>query len=112
MKYLSFREKLFPKWRIPFVCLFACLAIASIFTHLETDSSKLDIQHKELDARAGKIISEFGESTNNVFIGFPGKTKDEAIDAAMNATLAIYKKMPELLFLNPAIFLPTENVVQ
>ena len=112
VKYLSFGEKLFPKWRIPFVCLFACLAIASIFTHLETDSSKLDIQHKELDARAGKIISEFGESTNNVFIGFPGKTKDEAIDAAMNATLAIYKKMPELLFLNPAIFLPTENVVQ
>lgn len=112
VKYLSFGEKLFPNWRIPFLCLFACLAVASIFTHLETDSSKLDIAHKKLNARAEKIITEFGESTNNVFIGFPGKTKDEAIDLAMNATLAIYKEKPELLFLNPAIFLPTENVVR
>ncbi|MBQ1998475.1 MAG: hypothetical protein II220_03190 [Spirochaetales bacterium] len=112
VKYLSFGEKLFPKWRIPFLCLFGCLVIASFFTHLETDSSKLDIAHKELDGRAEKIIKEFGESTNNVFIGFPGKTKDEALDSAMNATLAVYKEMPELLFLNPAIFLPTENVVK
>lgn len=112
VKYLAFGEKLFPRWRIPFLCLFACLAVASIFTHLEIDSSKLDIAHKELNARAEKIISEFGESTNNVFIGFPGKTKDEAIDLAMNATLAVYKEKPELLFLNSAIFLPTENVVR
>lgn len=112
VKYLPFGEKLFPGWRIPFLCLFACLAIASVFTHLETDSSKLDIVHKKLNERAEKIITEFGESTNNVFIGFPGKTKDEAIDLAMNATLAIYKEKPELLFLNPAIFLPTKNVVR
>lgn len=112
VKYLPFGEKLFPGWRIPFLCLFACLAIASVFTHLETDSSKLDIAHKKLNERAEKIITEFGESTNNVFIGFPGKTKDEAIDLAMNATLAIYKEKPELLFLNPAIFLPTKNVVR
>ncbi|MCH5150331.1 MAG: MMPL family transporter [Spirochaetales bacterium] len=110
--YISFGEKLFAHWRIPFLCLFACLAVASIFTHLETDSSKLDIAHKKLNARAEKIITEFGESTNNVFIGFPGKTKDEAIDSAMNATLAIYKEKPQLLFLNPAIFLPTEHVVR
>lgn len=111
VRHWSFDEKVFSRLRIPFLCLFACLAIASAFTHLETESGKLDIPHKKLNARAEKIIKEFGESTNNVFIGFPGKTKDEAIDLAMNATLAVYKEKPELLFLNPAIFLPTENVV-
>lgn len=111
VKYLSFGEKLFPKWRLPFICLFICLTVGAFFTHLETDSSKLDIAHKELNQRAERIITEFGESTNNVFIGFPGKTENEAIDNAMKATLAVYKTMPELLFLNPAIFLPTEDVV-
>lgn len=100
------------KGRTLFVVVLLIFFAFSCFTQLETDSSSLDIPHKRLDLRGERIQKEFGESSNNVFIGFVGETESEAIEQSMKATIKLAQQEPALLFLNPAVFVPTQRILE
>lgn len=95
-----------------FIVFVVVALIFSFKIKLEDNAFGLDMNHKELDKRGNLIKKEFSESTDNVFIGFKGDTESEALEQSIKATVSIYKDKPEYLFLNPAIFIPTENIIK
>ncbi len=94
-----------------FVVVMMIFFIASFATSLETDSASLDISHKELDSRGQRILGEFKESTNNVFLGFIGNSKEQAIGESVRASLLLSKD-GSIPYLSMSLFVPPKSVVE
>jgi predicted exporter len=70
------------------------------------------MNHKTLKKRLTAIKTNFLESSDSIFLAFEGINKNELLEKSMAASQIIEKKNPDLSFLSPAIFLPSETTVK
>jgi len=111
--FLSFSKTKFGTI-ITFISIFFIVLsiLISLFITLEDNPFGLDMNHKQLDESSKLIMDDFGQSTDNVFIAFKGNSKSEVISESIKATIALYTTNPDLLFLNPGLFIPTEEIIK
>lgn len=83
------------------------------FMKFEDNVMNLDMEHKELDRRKKLIMNIFKESTDNIFLLFTGKDREEILSKSLNATLLINKKTDgKINLFSPAFFNPPLKVLQ
>jgi len=82
------------------------------FIKFEDNVFNLDMNHKKLNENLNIIKTKFTESSDNIFLAFKGKTKDEILQKSLNAFQIIKRENPDLTFFTPALLIPPKKQIE
>lgn len=81
------------------------------FIKFEDDIMNLDMKHKELDNRKNIILEKFNESSDNIFLVFSGKNREEIITKSLKTIYKLQDIDEKFTFFTASLLTPSQEII-